>query len=84
MHGNCFERCLDWYAAGDTYSKHGSDVVAPPGPATGTMRIIHGGGYTHAYGPAYIFYREGYGPASSNGTNIGYRLACLADFNDAE
>ena len=84
MHGNCFERCLDWYAAGDAYSKHGSDVVAPPGPATGTMRIIHGGGSTHAFGPAYIFYREGYGPASSNGTNIGYRLACAANLNDAQ
>ena len=83
MHGNCFERCLDWYAAGDTYSKHGSDVIAPPGPTTGTVRVIHGGGYTHEYGPAYIFYREGYSPASVNNTNIGYRLACLADFNDA-
>ncbi len=84
MHGNCFERCLDWYAAGDTYSKHGSDVIAPPGPTTGTARVIHGGGYTHAYGPAYIFYREGYSPDASNGTNIGYRLACCADFRDVQ
>ena len=84
MHGNCFERCLDWYAAGDTYSKHGSDVIAPPGPTMGTARVIHGGGYTHASGPAYIFYREGYSPDASNDTNIGYRLACCADFRDVQ
>ena len=84
MHGNCFERCLDWYAAADGYSKHGSDVIAPTGPTSGSNRIIHGGGYTHGAGPAYIFYREGYGPGASNGTNIGYRLACAANLNDAQ
>jgi formylglycine-generating enzyme required for sulfatase activity len=84
MHGNCFERCLDYYAAADGYSKHGSDVIAPPGPTMGTARVIHGGGYTHASGPAYIFYREGYSPDASNDTNIGYRLACCADFRDVQ
>ncbi len=84
MHGNCFERCLDYYAAADGYSKHGSDVIAPTGPSTGSTRVIHGGGYTHGVGVAYVFYREGYGPDAANGTNIGYRLACLANFNDAE
>ena len=84
MHGNCFERCLDWYAAGDGYSKHGSEVIAPVGPTTGSIRVIHGGGYTHASSPAYVFYREGYSPAAVNNTNIGYRFACLADFNDVQ
>ena len=83
MLGNCFERCLDWYADGDGYSKHGSEVIAPPGPTTGSTRVIHGGGYTHGTSAAYVFDREGYAPGSVNNTNIGYRLACLADFNDA-
>ena len=83
MLGNCFERCLDWYADGDGYSKHGSEVIAPPGPTTGSTRVIHGGGYTHGQSAAYVFNREGYAPGSVNNTNIGYRLACLADFNDA-
>ena len=83
MLGNCFERCLDWYAEGDGYSKHGSEVIAPPGPTTGSTRVIHGGGYTHGTSAAYVFDREGYAPGSVNNTNIGYRLACLADFNDA-
>ena len=83
MLGNCFERCLDWYVDADGYSKHGSEVIAPPGPTTGSTRVIHGGGYTHAHTAAYVFNREGYAPGSVNNTNIGYRLACLADFNDA-
>ena len=83
MLGNCFERCLDWYVDADGYSKHGSEVIAPPGPTTGTTRVIHGGGYTHGTSAAYVFDREGYAPGSVNNTNIGYRFACLADFNDA-
>ena len=84
MHGNVFERVLDWYAAGDAYSKHGSDVIAPPGPATGSSRVIHGAGYTHNYSQAYVFYREGYGATGKDASNVGYRLACLANFNDAQ
>ena len=30
------------------------------------------------------FYREGYSPDASNDTNIGYRLACCADFRDVQ
>ena len=84
MHGNCFERVLDWYAAADGYSKHGSDVIAPPGPATGSSRVIHGAGYTHNYNQAYVFYREGYAASGKNASNVGYRLACVANFNDAQ
>ena len=59
-------------------------IVEDKAPTMGTARVIHGGGYTHAYGPAYIFYREGYSPDASNGSNIGYRLACCADFRDVQ
>ena len=83
MHGNVFERLLDWYAEGDTYSKHGSDVIAPPGPATGSLRALHGTGYTHGYDSAYTFSREGYS-ATATGSNTGYRLACTANLNEVE
>jgi len=84
MLGNCFERGLDWYAAADGYSKHDSDVIAPPGPSSGSNRIIHGGGYTHNWNQSFVFYREGYSAAGKNASNVGYRLACLANFNDAQ
>ena len=84
MHGNCFERSLDWYSAADGYSKHGSDVIAPTGPDSGSGRVIHGGGFTHGANASYVFYNEGYVETGKNATNVGYRLACPADFNDVQ
>ena len=84
VHGNLFERSLDWYVAGDGYSKHGSDVIAPTGPTSGSGRVIHGAGYTHNYNQAYVFYRESYAATDKNASNVGYRLACVANFNDAQ
>ena len=81
-HGNVFERCLDWYAIGAAYCEPGSEVIGPVGPVSGTLRVIHGGGYTHGYSGAYVSHLEGYGSNSSNGTNVGYRLACHADLSN--
>jgi formylglycine-generating enzyme required for sulfatase activity len=44
MHGNILEWCKDWYG---TYSA--GAVTDPQGPATGTSRIMRGGGW--GYGP---------------------------------
>ena len=46
--------------------------------------VIHGGGYTHGYSGAYASHLEGYGSNSSNGTNVGYRLACHADLSNLQ
>ncbi len=40
-HGNVYEWCLDWHQA----NLGGQAVTDPAGPATGTMRVLRGGGF---------------------------------------
>lgn len=41
MHGNVYEWCLDWWGE----SLPGGSVVDPPGPASGTDRVLRGGSW---------------------------------------
>jgi formylglycine-generating enzyme required for sulfatase activity len=45
MHGNVQEWCQDWYAT-DYYKK--SPKADPPGPESGTERVLRGGGWSHS------------------------------------
>jgi len=71
MAGNVYEWVQDWYQA-DYYS--GSPYNNPPGPATGTSRVLRGGGWNYFWikirTAARLFYTPDY-----TDLNIGFRCA---------
>jgi formylglycine-generating enzyme required for sulfatase activity len=75
MAGNAMEWCKDWYSA--TYYADGP-LVDPPGPASGTTRILRGGHFMHA-GPPDDCYLVTYsrlgGAPTAEGNEIGFRMA---------
>ncbi len=70
MHGNAFEWCQDWYSA-DYYQT--SPVVDPPGPESGSSRVLRGGSwrnYATYCRSAYRYYDD---PTDRYG-HIGFRV----------
>ena len=73
MAGNVWQWCADWYD--DHYSQN-VPARNPTGPATGTMRVLHGGNwFCSSPGIFRVAFRIRYFPTHWN-FNLGFRCAC--------
>ena len=71
MHGNVGEWCQDWY--GDDMG----DVINPIGPASGSYRIIRGGGYCDDARNCRSAFRDMQVPGFCD-DSVGLRLCCCS------
>ncbi len=69
MSGNVWEWCQDWYQ--DSYKGLGS--ADPSGPATGSLRVLRGGGWFNAASGCRSALRFR-GRPSSTGRDLGFRV----------
>lgn len=76
MHGNIWELCNDWYDA-PYYGE--SPKSFPPGPLTGTKRVLRGGSWTHAAHGCRSADRWSVDPRQRFG-NVGFRIVCRPSY----
>jgi formylglycine-generating enzyme required for sulfatase activity len=71
MHGNVWEWVQDWYG-GSYYSQ--SPGIDPPGPISGSQRVLRGGSWFGSSGNCRASSRIGVAPGSDD-VSIGFRAA---------
>jgi len=69
MHGNVWQWCSDWYA--NSYAN--ANRTDPTGPASGTYRVLRGGGWDSSPGGCRSVNRTGFAPDYRYGI-IGFRV----------
>jgi formylglycine-generating enzyme required for sulfatase activity len=75
MSGNVCEWCSDWYGK---YSYSYNSQTNPTGPATGSRRVIRGGGLAHKGRSCRVSNREYLSPGFRV-NYLGFRLACSSN-----
>jgi formylglycine-generating enzyme required for sulfatase activity len=71
MHGNVWEWCADWF--GSTYYQDADNKRDPPGPRTGTLRVLRGGSWSDAPVGCRAAYRTCFDPAARL-DSFGFRV----------
>jgi formylglycine-generating enzyme required for sulfatase activity len=74
MHGNVAEWCQDWFAENYYAQSPGCD---PPGPATGTSRVVRGGNWSSAPASCRSAARDRYRPVNRYDV-VGFRIVVSA------